>query len=339
VNGLVLGKFLPPHLGHVYLVEFARAYATRVTVVVGTLAREPIPGELRFRWMRELFPDLDVVHLTDENPQEPHEHPRFWDIWRESLLRITPNKPDLVFASEAYGERLAKELGARFVPVDIARSAVSVSGTAIRNDPMKHWRYLPRCVRPYFAKRVCVVGPESTGKSTLARDLAAHFGTTWVPEYARSLLEPRVESDDPGETAQVTRDDMIAIARGQMASEEALARNAERVLFSDTDALTTLLWNEHFFDKKDPALEELAARHTHDLYLLTSPDVPYVQDAVRYAPKERAAFFDRMRTELDARKRRFVVLDGHWEARRARAIAAVDELVGTRAPSALSNGE
>jgi NadR type nicotinamide-nucleotide adenylyltransferase len=285
--------------------------------------------------MRELFPDLDVVHLTDENPQEPHEHPRFWDIWRESLLRVAPRKPDLVFASEPYGERLAKELGARFVPVDLDRSLVSVSGTAIRNDPMKHWRHLPRCVRPYFARRVCVVGPESTGKSTLARDLAAHFGTTWVPEYARALLEPRA---NPNETAPVAREDMIAIARGQVASEEALARNAERVLFADTDALTTLLWSDHFFGAHDAALDELAARHGHHLYLLTSPDVPYVQDAVRYAPEERSAFFDRMRAELDARQRRYVVLEGDWDARRARAIAAVDELVGTRAPGSLSNG-
>lgn len=334
-SGLVLGKFLPPHLGHVYLVEFARAYTSQVTVVVGTLAREPIPGELRFRWMRELFPDLDVVHLTDENPQEPHEHPRFWDIWRESLLRVAPRKPDLVFASEPYGERLAKELGARFVPVDLARSAVGVSGTAIRNDPMKHWQFLPRCVRPYFAKRVCVVGPESTGKSTLARDLAAHFGTTWVPEYARTLLEPRARA---GETAPIARQDMLAIARGQVASEEALARNAERVLVSDTDALTTLLWSDLLFGEHDDALEELAAEHTHDLYMLTSPDVPYVQDAIRYAPKDRPAFFDRLREELDARARRYVVLEGDWEARRAKAIAAVEELVGTRAPGPLSNG-
>jgi NadR type nicotinamide-nucleotide adenylyltransferase len=332
-SGLVLGKFLPPHLGHVYLVEFARAYAAHVTVVVGTLAREPIPGELRFRWMRELFPDLDVVHLTDENPQEPHEHPRFWDIWRESLLRVAPRKPDLIFASEHYGERLAKELGARWVPVDLARSAAPVSGTAIRNDPMKHWRYLPRCVRPYFAKRVCVVGPESTGKSTLARDLATHFGTAFVPEYARALLEPRAQ---PNEIAPVALPDMMEIARGQMASEEALARNAERVLVSDTDALTTLLWSDLLFNTHDPALEELAARHAHDLYLLTSPDAPYVQDAVRYAPKDRAAFFDRMRAELGARKRRYVVLEGDWQARRARAIAAVEELVGTRAPPSLS---
>ena len=84
-RGLVLGKFLPPHAGHVYLCEFARNYVDELTIVVGTLAREPIAGTTRFAWMRELFPFDRVVHLTDENPQDPSEHPAFWDIWRASL--------------------------------------------------------------------------------------------------------------------------------------------------------------------------------------------------------------------------------------------------------------
>src|SRR5205823_888204 len=79
-HGMLLGKFLPPHLGHVYLAEFASRYADRLTVVVCSLRREPIPGELRSRWMRELFPLADVVHLTDELPQEPAEHPDFWEL-------------------------------------------------------------------------------------------------------------------------------------------------------------------------------------------------------------------------------------------------------------------
>jgi NadR type nicotinamide-nucleotide adenylyltransferase len=322
MRGLVLGKFMPPHLGHVYLVEFARAYASEVTVVVGTLAREPIPGALRAAWMHELFPDVEVVHLTDENPQEPHEHPRFWDIWRESLLRVLPSKPDLVFASEGYGARLAQELSAEWVPVDVARSAIPVSATAIRADPMAHWRFIPRCVRPYFVRRVCVVGPESTGKTTLAAALAAHFETTWVPEYARTLLEPRASANEPS-VAPITREDMARISRGQIASEEALARNANRVLFADTDALATLLWSDLLFGGHEAALEENAAAHGHDLYLLCAPDVAFVPDAVRYAPTEREAFFERLRGEIERRGRRFIVLSGGWDARLERAIVAV----------------
>src|SRR5262249_28115376 len=126
---------------------------------------------------------------TDENPQYPEEHPDFWSIWKDSLLRVLPEPPDLVFASESYGARLAEILGARFVPVDLARSAVPISGTLIRSDPFKHWRFLPPCVRAHYALRVCVFGPKSTGKSTLARTLAERYETEWVPEYARTLIE------------------------------------------------------------------------------------------------------------------------------------------------------
>ncbi len=326
-KGLVLGKFMPPHLGHVYLVDFARAYADELTVVVGSLAREPIAGSLRFRWMREILPpSVNVVHLTDENPQEPHEHERFWDIWRESLLRVAP-KPDLVFASESYGARLAKELGAELVPVDAARAIVPVSGTAIREDPMGNWKFLPRCVRPYFVRRVCVVGPESTGKSTLAAALAKRFGTVCVPEYARTLLEPRARKD---EVAPVRREDMVRIARGQIASEEALARNAERVIVADTDALTTLLWSDLLFGGHDSEIEALADAQSHHLYVLTAPDVPYVADAVRYAPEKRTAFFDTLRAELDRRGRRYVIASGDWAERETKAVAAIEALIASR---------
>ncbi len=86
-TGLILGKFLPPHLGHVYCAEFARRFVGRLTVLVCSLDREPISGRLRFEWMRELFPDCDVRHVTDEVPQEPAEHPDFWAIWRDLIRR------------------------------------------------------------------------------------------------------------------------------------------------------------------------------------------------------------------------------------------------------------
>ena len=82
-HGLILGKFLPPHAGHLYLADFARNFAERLTILVCSLPGDPIPGELRYAWMRELFPAARVIHIDRELPQEPGEHPRFWDIWRD----------------------------------------------------------------------------------------------------------------------------------------------------------------------------------------------------------------------------------------------------------------
>jgi NadR type nicotinamide-nucleotide adenylyltransferase len=319
-RGLVLGKFLPPHLGHLYLCEFARGMCDDLTVVVGTLAREPIPGALRARWMAELLPGVRVVHLTDENPQEPAEHPDFWAIWRASLERVLPHRVDLVFASEPYGEPLAGILGAEFVPVDLGRTAIPISGTSIREDPLGHWEQIPRCVRPWFVRRVCVFGPESTGKSTLAARLARHFQTVCVPEYARTYLEAR--------GGHCTAADMEPIARGQIASEEALARSAHRLLFSDTDVLLTTIWEEALFGQHSPWIEQQAAARVPDLYLLTDVDVPWVADPVRYLPDERRAFFARCEAELQRRGRRYVVIRGSWEDRFAAAVAAVEAISG-----------
>jgi NadR type nicotinamide-nucleotide adenylyltransferase len=317
----VLGKFLPPHLGHLHLVEFARGFVDELTVVVGTLAREPIPGALRHLWMQELVPGARVLHLAEELPQDPSEHPRFWDLWREALLGILGGeRPDFVFASEAYGERLARELGARFVPVDPARAAIPVSGTLVRGDPTAHWDAIPRCVRPYFVKRVCIFGPESSGKSTLARKLAEKFGTAWVPEYARTFLEAK--------GAAPSFEDLVTIARGQVASEEALARNARGVLVCDTDPLLTTVWSEVLFSRVDPGLERIARSRTYDLYLLTDVDVPWVADAVRYLPEERRGFFERCRSKLSGRPH--IRIDGTWAEREAKAIAAVEALIARK---------
>ena len=317
-TGMILGKFMPPHLGHVYLCEFASGYVDELTIVVCSLEREPIAGHLRYEWMRELLPQANVVHLTEELPQEPGEHPDFWALWKAALERVLPGVPDFVFASEDYGAKLAEVLGGRFVPVDRARSAVPVSGSAIRADPMANWGFIPRCVRPHFVKRVCVFGPESTGKSTLAANLAAHFRTCWVPEYARTFIE--------SQRGAISRDDMLAIASGQIASEDALARNAQRVLICDTDVLTTCLWSETLFGACDPRLRNKATR-PYDLTFLLDVDVPWVPDVVRFLPDDRVPFFARCRDALDAHGRDYVVLSGTWDERFDRACQAVASLI------------
>ncbi len=322
-RGLILGKFMPPHRGHQALVDFGRGFAERLTILVCTLRKEPIPGDLRHAWMRELFPDAEVVHVTDEVPSDPSEHPDFWDIWRRLIRRHVPRGPDWVFASEPYGARLAEILGSRYVPVDETRGMVPISATRIREDPMGNWEYLPECVRPYFVRRVCVFGPESTGKSTLARDLAARFRTVHVSEFARGLLDPKGGRCD--------YEDIPLIARGQAAAEDAMARQANRVLVCDTDLLTTTIWSDVLFGKCPEEVRREAERRRYDLTLLCDVDVPWVQDGQRYLPNERAAFFERCRAALESRGRRTVRIGGPWGARLEQAARAVEALIGGRA--------
>ncbi|MDV6032490.1 MAG: AAA family ATPase [Phycisphaera sp. RhM] len=320
-TGMVLGKFLPPHLGHAYLVDFARHYVDDLTVVVGTLAAEPIPGARRYEWMQEMFAGTGtrVVHLDLELPQDPTEHPEFWRLWEDALRPLLPQRLDYVFASEPYGWKLAEVLGAQFVQVDIDRSVMPVSGTKVREKPLAHWRYLPPCVRSHFVRRISVFGPESTGKSTLAKDLAEHFRTIAVPEYARTLIE--------SQQGRIEAADITRIARGQAASEDALARAADRVLFCDTDLLLTTVWSDWLFDDCPDEVTREAGRRTYDLTLLTDVDVPWVEDQVRYLPRDRSNFFQRCEAVLQAHQRRYVVLRGSWEERFQAAVDAVDALL------------
>lgn len=282
-----------------------------LTVLVCSIAREEIPGTLRFAWMREMFPDVDVRHCTDENPQEPSEHPDFWSIWRRSIERYCP-RPSHVFASEPYGAQLARELGAEFVPVDIGREIVPISGTAIRSNPLEHWHYLPEPVRPYFVKRVAILGPESSGKTTFARHLAARYETAWAHEWARPYYEWK---PPPFELS-----DMPLIARGQDAAIHAAERRARRILFTDTDAVTTCVWSEMLFGQVPHEVASIAAAQRIDLSLVLAPDTPWVDDGQRVQPdiEVRRDFVARLCERLRAHGREPVLLRGTWEEKEGR---------------------
>jgi HTH-type transcriptional repressor of NAD biosynthesis genes len=318
-TGMVLGKFYPPTLGHCYMVDFARHYVGHLTVIVATLSRETIPGEKRAAWMRELFPDTNVIHVTDENPQEPGDHANFWRIWQESIRRVMPSGPDYVFASEAYGSELARLLGATYVPVDHPRALRPIRASDVRTDPMAHWQWLPVPVRPYFVRRVCIIGPESTGKTTLADRLAKHYDTVMVGEFARSLIAV---------SGRRISDHLFPmILKGQAASEAALARQANRVLICDSDAYTTLLYRRLYFGDCPDYVRAETERERYDLYLLTTPDTPFVPDPQRNHPEQRHWFFENAVEWLTRRAANYVVVNGSWNERFSTATAAIDSLL------------
>src|SRR5882757_5149220 len=135
-HGFVLGKFMPLHAGIVYLMETARAKSETLTVLLCSRPDDPIPGDIRFEWLVERFPEVDMVHHPEPLPRDQND-PHFWDLWCRAILEYCPGRQfDAVFSSEAYGSRLAHELQSVPVQVDLDRLAYPVSGTDIRRDPV-----------------------------------------------------------------------------------------------------------------------------------------------------------------------------------------------------------
>ena len=319
--GFVVGKFYPPHRGHKYLIEAARAQVDRLVVMIAHHPSQSIPGELRAAWLAEIHPDCEV-HLVPDELEDDHVQ------WAEFTLRHLGRPPDVVFSSEDYGPEFARLMGARHVSVDRNRVRVKISGSKIRAAPLDHLDFLEPCVRAYFVKRVVVIGAESTGKTTLARRLAERFDTEWVPEFGREHWERKVSGlriTDPAPSW--TPDEFLEIATEQQRREDAAARRARRVLFADTNAFATGTWHERYHRTRDPRVDALGARVKVDLYLLTAPDVPFVQDGVRDGEHIRDWMDQRFVEQLAKGPAPVVRLSGGYEGRFERAVAAVEALL------------
>lgn len=172
--------------------------------------------------------------------------------------------------------------------------------------------------------KVVLFGPESTGKTTLAQQLAEHYHTEWVPEYAREYLQDKWDR----EHKTCEPHDLVPIAYGQMRLENKLAKTANKVLVCDTDLLETKVYSEAYYNSTcDPLLEKYALKNTYDLYFLTNIDVPWVADDLRDKPDERERMFRYFKEALEKNNREFVILRGNKASRLSTAIKHIDKLL------------
>lgn len=163
-----------------------------------------------------------------------------------------------------------------------------------------------------------IIGPESTGKSTLSLDLAAHFGTVALPEYARQYLESR--------NGRYEEQDLLAIAAGQLTSEDTQRKEANGILFCDTDLYVIKVWSEHKYGRcATPILQEIAVR-PYDLYLLTDIDMPWQEDPLREHPQPemRAYFFKVYLDIVQNTGLPFSLISGNRKERLKAAISAIE---------------
>jgi len=166
---------------------------------------------------------------------------------------------------------------------------------------------------------ISITGPESTGKSMLAKQLAQHYATVFVPEIARDYLQKL--------DREYGFEDIVIIAKEQLKAENHAAEKANNYLFCDTDLLVTKVWSNFKFGKCDPWIEESVKIHRYDLYLLCDIDLPWEDDPLREHPDERKELFEIYKAELDGMKANYRIISGLGEERLKNAILAVEEAI------------
>lgn len=320
-TGLVIGKFLPPHKGHQYLFNFAQQYCEHLIIVVDSIEGQQIDPEVRRDWIAKTMPQATVIALKDFMPQDPSETPQFWPIWKNTLLQCVGGKPDVLIAAMDYGWELSKQLDCQFIPCDIARESIPICATEIRDNPMLHWKYIMDSAKPYFMKKVCLIGPESAGKTTCAIKLSQYYDTVFVPEYAKSVIEQQ--------QGQFYYENVEQVALAQTRSEKALEHMVNRFMVCDSDIITTTVWSDFLFGKHPAILDTIAENQTYDLTLLFKPDVKWKKDIHRDAKHSdiliRDDFFHKMEQKLILLNRNYRVIEGSYEDRYNQAINCIND--------------
>lgn len=313
-SAFILMKALPLHKGHLHLINTALMHSDKLTLLICSLPSESIPGDLRYNWAKEIYKNesrINVLHCKEELPQYPEEHIEFWNIWVDVAKRYCPKNIDVIFTSEEYGFEYAKQLNIYHHLVDMDRVKYPVSGTKIRTETFKYWDYIPDIAKPYFTKRIAIMGPESVGKSVLTEKLANHYNTNFVIEYGRVVYE---------EKNGITIDDFIPISIGRQKIEDDKIKKSNKLLFCDTEDIITRIFSEMYFPNDCSEVvsfldKEIVNKSKYDLYILLKPDCDPVQDGTRNFLKERYNHYNVIKSYLDNLSCYYIEIGGDWNNR------------------------
>ncbi len=273
-NGLVVGKFAPPHKGHQLLLETALSQCEHVTVLVYSNPDFPaMPSKTRASWIQKLYPNAKV--LMPENPPHNDADDFTQREFVKTFLELENIAVDVVFTSESYGAGFAAHLQVEHVLVDLERSQVPISGTRVRQDVHANRAMLDPRIYRYFVQKIVFMGAESTGKSTLTEALAREFQTNFVAEYGREVWMQK--------NGMLELEDYVHIAQHHRKLEDAALLEANRFLFVDTNAITTMFWCYAYEGAGLPELTDLAraAQTRYDHVFVCNDDIPFVQDGWR----------------------------------------------------------
>lgn len=319
MRSIVIGKFYPPHLGHHYLIDTAVKQSDEVDVLVVDNPDYHIPAQRRAKWLRAEHPTAHVQIIPDIGKDDDSP------AWALHTLKFLGYTPDMVFSSEAYGRTWAEAMGCQYVEVDIDRTTVPISGTKVRQDMLASWQYLSGSVRAGLALRIVVVGAESTGTTTLARDLAEALHVPWVLEVGRYYTESIMTGD-----TRWHDDDFYRIGRLQQAYENEIAARSEGVIVCDTNAVATEVWQRRYMGHATKEMRRIAAKDKADLYIITGDEIPFVQDGLRDGEHIRHQMHRWFLAHIKKTGVPHIIVSGDQATRLQSAVTAAREMIAAK---------
>ena len=190
IKGFITMGARPFHKGHEALIEYAKANCDHLDIFVADPPGAAIPFKYRLNWVSSTYLHDPQIEVHGGVVREPYfESNDDKSRWWGKMVRERFGTIDRVFTSENYGTIFSKSIGAENWVFNQERNIIPVSGTAIREKPLTNWKYINNFAKDYFVKKICIVGTESTGKTVLARKLAAHYDTVVAEEKGRDIFE------------------------------------------------------------------------------------------------------------------------------------------------------
>ncbi|HMU65604.1 MAG TPA: AAA family ATPase [Cellvibrionaceae bacterium] len=309
--GLTLGKYAPFHKGHQFVFDTALAEVDELVVLIYATDVIDIPLSVRSRWIRQLYPNVSVIECWDG--PKGYSTERAYEIAEENyIIKMLAGKEITHFySSEFYGDHVSRALGAVDRRVDTARCTVPISATQIRNAPFDMRALVDTIVYFDMLIKVVFVGAMSTGKSTLVEALAKRYQTSFAAEYGREYwTEHQVNR-------RIALHEFDLIAKGHMEREKLAARDANKYLFVDTNAVTTFMYCQDYHGEVTPYLQRTALENPqrYDLWFLCEDDIPYDDTWDRSGPQKRSVFQQKIIADLLERKIPFIRLAGSLDER------------------------